>query len=350
MIRKGNNQTTLNSNLVHQNDAPDKVRVLKMEESQIFQHSHCGFPVHVKEYSKGKTDIPIVVIGGAFQNIDQIERMSKALARESWTIVLDTPGNGQTGVLPSSYPFEFIADCINASLEIMGVRKINLVGFSYGCLIALRYIQLFTPKVSRLVLLGAMHRIPQHLEYEFSLMIFYLKWGRQHSFADSFTNLMSNPELRQTNKLARLAGEKLHHALMTASVGLREQFMHNTQRILDHGNMSLKSLPDIRTLVSTGEHDIFVPPAANKVIANAMPRGNYVSIPGADHMIHVIQFKKTIQTILRGCSVQKETRPVPTFTFPPSRRPIQRASGSSISSPNKLVVSVSDLADKRYSR
>lgn len=350
MIRKGNSETTLNSNLDNQKDAPDKVRLLKMEESQIFQHNHCGFPVHVKEYCKGKTDIPIVVIGGAFQNIDQIERMSKALARESWTIVFDTPGNGQTGVLPSNYPFEFIADCIDASLKTMGVRKINLVGFSYGCLIALRYIQRFASKVSRLVLLGAMHRIPEHLEYEFNLMIFYLKWDRQDAFADSFTNLMSNPLLRQTNKLARLAGEKLHHALMTASIGLREQFMHNTQRILDHGNMPLNSLPDVRTLVSTGEHDVFVPPAANEVIANAMPRGRYVSIPGADHMIHVVQFKKTIQTILRGCGVHNERRPMPTFTFPPSRHRIHRASGTGISPPNKLAGPASDLAGKRYSR
>ena len=279
-------------------------------------HSHMGFPVHVKEYSRGKTDMPLVVIGGAFQNIDQIERMSKALSKHSWLLVFDTPGNGQTGVLPATYPFEFIAECIENSLKELGVRRINLVGFSYGSLIALRFLQLYKPMVSRLVLLGAMHRIPDHLVYEFNLMIFYLKWGKQEAFADSFTNLMSNATLRETNKLARLAGEKLHHALATANMGIREQFIHNTQRILDHGNTDLAILPDVRTLVCTGEHDIFVPPAANKIIADAMPRGQYKSIENADHMIHVIQFKKTIETILEGAGVETTSKPLPTFTFP----------------------------------
>ena len=275
-----------------------------------------GFPVHVKEYSRGKTDIPLVVIGGAFQNIDQIERMSKALSKHSWLLVFDTPGNGQTGVLPATYPFEFIAECIESSLRELGVRRINLVGFSYGSLIALRFIQLFKPMVSHLVLLGAMHRIPDHLVYEFNLMLFYLKWGKQEAFADSFTNLISNPTLRESNKLARLAGEKLHYALATANMGIREQFIHNTQRILDHGNTDLAILPDVRTLVCTGEHDIFVPPAANKVIADALPRGQYKSIENADHMIHVIQFKKTIETILEGAGVGDKNKPLPTFTFP----------------------------------
>ncbi len=287
-----------------------------MSNSIVHIHSHKGFPVHVKEYARGNTDIPLVVIGGAFQNISQIERMSGALSKHSWLLAFDTPGNGETGVLPASYPFEFIAECIENSLRELDVKKINLVGFSYGSLIALRFIQLFKPMVRHLVLLGAMHRIPDHLVYEFNLMLFYLKWGKQDAFADSFTNLMSNATLRKTNKLARLAGEKLHHALATANLGIREQFVHNTQRILDHGNTDLSMLPDVQTLVCTGEHDIFVPPAANKLIADAMPRGRYKSIENADHMIHVIQFKKTIQTILEGAGVLESKTPLPTFTFP----------------------------------
>lgn len=284
-----------------------------MTDTYEHTHDYRGFPVHVKEYARGSSDIPIVVIGGAFQNIAQIERMSLALAKKAWVIVFDTPGNGSTGVLPSHFPFEFIAECIQASLKQLSVKKVNLVGFSYGSLVALRFIELFPTMVSRLTLLGAMHRIPEHLVYEFNHMIFYLRWEKRQEFADSFTNLMSNPNLRETNRLARLAGEKLHFALMNACLGMREQFMQNTQRILDHGNTDLSKLPDIRTLVSTGEHDIFVPPAANKLIADAMPRGQYRSIEGSDHMVHVIQFKKTIDMILRGCGVLDAKRPLPTF-------------------------------------
>lgn len=310
-------------------------------------HSHKGFPVHVKEYARGSTDMPLVVIGGAFQNIAQIERMSSALAKKTWVIAFDTPGNGQTGVLPSDYPFEFIAECIAESLKKLDVKKINLVGFSYGSLIALRFVELYKPMISRLTLLGAMHRIPDHLIYEFNLMIFYLKWGKQAEFADSFTNLMSNAELRKTNKLARLAGEKLHFALSNANDGIREQFIHNTQRILDHGNTDLNKLPDVRTLVSTGEHDIFVPPSANQMIADALPRGRYVSIDGADHMVHVIQFKKTIATIFEGAGVTDVKRPLPSFVLP---EPTQLGDNRSIDVPQGLGIDPSVASTQRASR
>lgn len=278
--------------------------------------SHKGFPVHVKEYAKGTSDIPLVVIGGAFQNIAQIERMSKALAKHTWVIAFDTPGNGATGVLPHDYSFDFISDCIASALEELRVRKINLVGFSYGSIVAMRFVQHYRPMVSRLLLGGAMHRMPEQLEYEFNHMLFYLKWDKQKEFADSFTNLMSNPELRKTNRLAKLAGEKLHNALMHASQGMREQFKHNTKRILKFGNTDLSKLPDVPTVVFTGEHDIFVPPSANKLIADAFPRGRYESIEGADHMAHVIQFKKSVDLILRGADAYPAPVLIPSITFP----------------------------------
>jgi len=289
-----------------------------MTETITHTLSHKGFPVHVKEYAKGTSDIPLVVIGGAFQNIEQIERMSKALAKHTWVIAFDTPGNGATGVLPHDYSFDFISDCIASALEVLRVRKINLVGFSYGSIVAMRFVQHYRGMVSRLLLGGAMHRMPEELEYEFNLMLFYLKWDKNIEFADCFTNLMSNPELRKTNRLAKLAGEKLHNALMHANQGIREQFKHNTKRILRFGNTDLSKLPDVPTVVFTGEHDIFVPPSANKLIANSFPRGRYESIEGADHMAHVIQFKKSVDLILRGADAYREQAPVPSLTFPSS--------------------------------
>lgn len=287
-----------------------------MTDTIVHTLSHKGFPIHVKEYGKGSSDIPLVVIGGAFQNIAQIERLSKALARHTWVVAFDTPGNGATGVLPHDYSFDFISDCIASALEQLAIRKINLVSFSYGSLIAMRFVQLYRSMVSRLALGGAMHRMPEHLEYEFNLMLFYLKWDKHQSFADRFTNLMSNPALRRTNRLAKLAGEKLHHALMHSSQGMREQFKHNTKRILKFGNTDLSDLPDIPTIVFTGEHDIFVPPSANQIIADAFKRGRYESIEGADHMAHVIQFKRTVDLILRGVDALPEVRPIPSLTFP----------------------------------
>lgn len=267
--------------------------------------SYEGFPIHMKQYSQGLTDIPLVFIGGAFQNIDRVEKVSRALAEKTWVVTIDTPGNGNTGVLPHDFNFDFICDAINRSLKSIGVNAINLLGGSYGSIVAMRYAQKFLG-VNHLVLCSAMASLPKQLEYEFNHLLFLLEWGRIEEFADGFTNLMTNPELRAKNRLARIAAEKLRHALVTSSRGIREQFKHNTLRILRDGQTDLRMMPDVPTTVYTGEYDHFVPVEANMRVAEAFRRGRFISVPDADHMVHVERFRTNVDVILNAIGADVE--------------------------------------------
>lgn len=268
--------------------------------SPIHRFSYNGFPVHMKQYGTCQSTLPLIFIGGAFQNIRQIEKLSNAFAQKTWVIAVDTPGNGDTGVLPHKYPFEFICKAINHCLvNELGVERINLLGCSYGSIIAMRYAQMF-PNIERLVLGAAMDHLPERLEYEFSKLLFLLKWNKRQEFADGFTDLMTNPELRKTNRLCKITGEKLRHALLHSNDGITEQFIQNTKRILKDAGTDLSLMPDIETTVFTGEHDSFVPIEENKRVAAAFKRNKFVALPNADHMFHVEQFRLTVSTILEG--------------------------------------------------
>lgn len=271
-----------------------------LHELEIQQPFHSlsfeGFPIHLKEYSRGLTDVPLVFVGGAFQNITQVEKLSKAIAEKSWVITVDTPGNGDTGVLPYSYTFNFICRAINHALKTIGVDRINLLGCSYGTIVAMRYAQNFLG-VDKLLLAAAMEKLPPELEYDFNLLLFQLEWGRMKDFADGFTNLMTNPELRKTNRLCRITADKLHHALLHSSTGIREQFKQNTLRILKDGATDLSAMPDVDATVFAGALDQFVPVEANQRIADAFKRGRFIAIEGADHMIHVEKFRVMIDII-----------------------------------------------------
>lgn len=273
-----------------------------------------GFPVHFKEYSRGLTDVPLVFIGGAFQNIAQVEKLSKAFAEKTWVITVDTPGNGDTGVLPSNYSFEFISRAINHGLKHIGVEKLNMLGCSYGSIVAMRYTQQFAG-VEKLLLASAMERLPKSLEYDFNLLLLQLEWGRMEDFANGFTDLMTNPELRQTNKLCRIASEKLRHALKKSTPGIKEQFKHNTLRILKDGKTDLSLQPDVETTIFTGEHDHFVPVDANIRVAESYKRGRFISVPGADHMIHVEKFRRMVEIVLTTIAPTPKTGLVEEIEF-----------------------------------
>lgn len=275
----------------------EETSLSETESYHIFNYD--GFPIHVKQYSKGKTDIPLVFIGGAFQNISRVEKISSTLAQHTWVITIDTPGNGDTGVLPSNMSFDFICQSINFALKQLDVDVINLMGVSYSSITAMRYVQNFIG-VENLILASAMSDIPERLQHAFSHLVFHLEWNKNQEFADEFTDLMTNSELREKNRLARLAGDKLHNALLTASQGIKEQFKHNTIRILRDGTTDLTNMPDVNTTVLVGKYDHFIPVDANERVANAFKRSNFVVVDNADHMIHVEKFKDFINIILDG--------------------------------------------------
>ncbi|NVJ99160.1 MAG: alpha/beta fold hydrolase [Alphaproteobacteria bacterium] len=269
----------------------------ELEAEQTYHSlSYEGFPIHLKEYRRGLTPIPLVFVGGAFQNITQVEKLSNAIAEKSWVITVDTPGNGDTGVLPYTFGFDFICSAINHALKAIGVDEINLLGCSYGTIVAMRYAQKFLG-VNKLLLAAAMEKLPSELEYDFNLLLFQLEWGRMTDFADGFTNLMTNPDLRKSNRLCRITADKLHHALVNSSTGIREQFKQNTLRILKDGTTDLRLMPDVDATVFAGELDQFVPIEANKKVAAAFKRGRFIAIADADHMIHVEKFRTMIDII-----------------------------------------------------
>jgi len=256
-----------------------------------------GFPVHYKEYNRHRSEIPLVYIGGAFQNITRVEAISQSLARERWVITIDTPGNGATGVLPSNYGFDFICEAVHHTLKVAGVAHINLLAGSYGSIVALRYVQKYLG-VDHLVLASAMSDLPDRLVYDFNLFLFLLEWDQVEEFAQGFTDLMTNPDIRDSSPIHRTVAAKLKDALVTAPRGLLEQFIHNTRRILHDGKTDITALPDITTTVIAGEHDQFVPLEANREVAQAFRHGSLQVIHGADHMMHVQKRKEFVRLVM----------------------------------------------------
>lgn len=268
-------------------------------QNKIRQFNFQGFPIHTRTFGVATNKPPLVFVGGAFQNIANVVPLCEAIAEDNQVIAIDTPGNGMTGVLPETYSFEFICDAINHALVSQDIGVINLFGCSYGSIVALRYCQRYDT-VNKIVVASAMEKLPDELRYEFNKLLLMLDWNRTEEFATAFTNLMTNPELRKINRLAKLAAAKLHNALMNATTCINEQFKHNTRRILRDGMTDLSQLPDINATVIVGEMDHFVPVSANKRVADAFQRSELITIPKSDHMVHVEQRKTFVKAILES--------------------------------------------------
>ena len=204
---------------------------------------------------------------------------------------------GETGVLPDEFSFEFIAQSIQHALDELGIEKVNLLGCSYSSLTALTFAKNYPSRVNRLLLGGAMSRLPKRLEFQFEEMLLLLRHHNIDRFAEIFLNLLTNPQCLPNRVFARVR-ERLSRVLRYPSVGALEQFKQNTRRIINYGQFDLSNMPNLEVLCFTGEFDHFVPLSCSAEIASAFAASEVRMIPNADHMFHIEQFRMTVDLML----------------------------------------------------
>ncbi|UJW29819.1 alpha/beta hydrolase [Saccharothrix sp. AJ9571] len=129
------------------------------ERIEVCTYGGFTYSCRVVENTGALTD-PIVVIGGAYQDMYAFHRIERRWWQAATLVVVELPGAGTADVLPASYDFGFLAAALGHMLAELDLRRVNLVGVSYGCPVAYRYAQVNPAGVARLILCGFSPSLP----------------------------------------------------------------------------------------------------------------------------------------------------------------------------------------------
>jgi pimeloyl-ACP methyl ester carboxylesterase len=80
-------------------------------------------------------------------------RQLEDLAQDFRLIAWDAPGTGDSSYPPNTFTIDW-ADCLAGFLDALGVGEANLVGLSWGGLLAQEFDRLYPSRVLRLILAG----------------------------------------------------------------------------------------------------------------------------------------------------------------------------------------------------
>jgi hypothetical protein len=69
----------------------------------------------------------------------------------------------------------------------------------------------------------------------------------------------------------------------------QQKYEYNTLRLLHHEPLDLTRPPKCKTLVFTGEYDVFTRPQHCRAIASSIPGSAFTTIKNADHLFHIEQ-------------------------------------------------------------
>ena len=104
-----------------------------------------------------RKNIPIVFIHGVGLDHEMWFPQIRSFKNNS-ILVYDLLGHGKTPLYKKSVNFEDFSKQLNNLLNNLNIKKINLVGFSFGSLVALNFAKKYQKKINKLILISTVFK------------------------------------------------------------------------------------------------------------------------------------------------------------------------------------------------
>jgi pimeloyl-ACP methyl ester carboxylesterase len=218
---------------------------------------------------------------------------------EATVITVDLPGAGTADRLPPSYGFDFLTGALDRLLTEVAPGPVNVVGASYGSAVAHRWAQRHPGRARRMVLVGTMACLTDHVRARMQRSLDLLTQGRRPEFVRCVLESLvcDAPEVAVARRAAVV------RSLSSALHGLSEQevtrYLDNTRRLLAHRPDRTAPPVTVPTLVMTGAHDPLTTPAMSREAAALCADARFTTIKDADHMVHLERPAEAVDLMLR---------------------------------------------------
>ncbi|MFM9607114.1 alpha/beta fold hydrolase [Streptomyces niveiscabiei] len=238
-----------------------------------------------------------MIIGGALQNKDSWWTHQRHFGPDADVITVDLPGSGSSGILPARYSHDFQAAALEHLLTEADVTRVNLVGVSYGSIVAYRLAQRRPDMVTRMVLNGVFDGVPSHVRATHQHMVKLLDARRTFEFAEAMLSFMAprsdGSDAGRNDAIVQMVRTQFSR-MPEDEV---EQCLQNALRNLAHPRLR-PCTHSIPTLVVTGQHDLCTPPETGRRIAGMIPDSVCVTFDDAGHLVfleHPERFVKMLR-------------------------------------------------------
>ena len=247
--------------------------------------------IHVQVRGEGE---PLLLINGLGANTDMWETFA-AQFPDRQIILFDAPGTGRSS--ESTYPMSIsmLAELAYNVLEFYGIRKTDVLGYSYGGAVAQQFAYEYGYRVRRLVLASTNCGVGAALG---SLQAMYI---------------LSTPFRYYSKAYFYRVAPSLYGGRTARDIGVRQTMMETRSRFppSSHGysmqiigGATWTSRPFLsrlktRTLVISGDDDPLIPVANARYLASQIPNAKLEIVENAGHLMLCDDAKHLAQRIRR---------------------------------------------------
>jgi valacyclovir hydrolase len=239
---------------------------------------HGSARIYYEDQGEGS---PVLFLPGWSESIDEFAELRGALAGGHRVIAADLPGSGKSGPQPRSYAPTYYEDDAIAFLALiaeLSLERPHVAGFSDGGEVALVMAARNAEALRSVVAWGAVGQTPPL------------------AMIDAFHNVVDQP--------SEAMGPFSQHLQATYGEGnarLMSQSVAAAWRAIAQSgdDISRSRAPGITcpTLLITGDHDPFAPPAPVAALAAAIPEAEFIEVTDAGHVLHTDHGEWLAETI-----------------------------------------------------
>lgn len=227
---------------------------------------------------------PAVILGGALQGMFGWPQMDRHLAPHTDVVTADLPGLGDADPLPPGPATGLLPAALRRLLDDLEVPRVNLLGYSFGAILAFDCARRSPERVARLVLGGAPVRVTAGGRACWRRAVRRLDVGDHDGFATLATRALMCSDPSRTVHRRELARRYVHRSL--------RRLPHHAPHLLDTLQHAMAFRPDfsgppdeVPTLVFAGEHDSVTLPEHQRALSETIPDSRFVTIADSDHWV-----------------------------------------------------------------
>lgn len=245
--------------------------------------------------------VPLVVLGGAFQNFNSYKYCVEEILKEVPVILVDLPSLGNNDQLAPQLGMEDLADLLFLWTTQVGLEKVSLMGLSLGSVLASTYAYKQPQVMHKLIVTGILVRPRKSWRMLLEESVKVLDEGRLDEFGQAVVLYLVNHARLKETEITDITRKLFHRQMRSFHDNEQQRYRINAKRLTEVE--SILGYPECDTLVATGEYDSFTLPWENAQFAARCPNATFALIKGADHVAQLEKRDESVNmfaTFLRG--------------------------------------------------
>lgn len=163
--------------------------------------------LHILEVGEGE---PLIMVPATISELENWHTLAQFMAQWFHVYFFELPGHGQSEPFNDGFSSRKVAELVGQLADKMGHERFNLMGFSFGGILAMRTFKLLSHRIDRVILIAPClgHRALPFSSLRLSLLYRANRLLSRPTIREKFVRLIRNPRtIAKTVKVLQKAGK-----------------------------------------------------------------------------------------------------------------------------------------------